>query len=271
MNLEQLAPDTISQKLEERLQKLQHVHKEVEKETRRLPDGMLRIAQKTKHVEYYASSKDNNPGTYITKGKLKVAAHLAQKAYNQHILKLLEREMQAIEKYLQQTHKGKAITNYYRTLCTARRNLIRPVTLLDELYIKEWKNVQWTGLPFDQDSPEMFTTNGERVRSKSEVLISDSLNRFGIPYRYEYPLQLKSGITLHPDFLCLNVRTRQEFYWEHFGMMTNSDYAENAIHKLRQYSDNHLYPGINLIITMETSTSSLNLKYIEQQIRNYLT
>ena len=117
----------------------------------------------------------------------------------------------------------------------------------------------------------MFTTNGERVRSKSEVLIADTLKRFGIPYRYEYPLRLKNGITVHPDFLCLNVRTRQEFYWEHFGMMTTPDYAQKAIHKLQQYSDNHLLPAIKLIITMETATSTLNLKYIEQQIKTYLT
>ena len=118
---------------------------------------------------------------------------------------------------------------------------------------------------------ELFTTKGERVRSKSEVLIADSLNRLGIPYRYEYPLKLKNGITVHPDFLCLNVRTRQEFYWEHFGMMDNPEYTENAIHKLQQYSENNLHPGINLILTMETISNPLNLKYIEQQIKNYLT
>ena len=98
-----------------------------------------------------------------------------------------------------------------------------------------------------------------------------TLKRFGIPYRYEYPMRLKNGITVHPDFLCLNVRTRQEFYWEHFGMMTTPDYAQKAIHKIQQYSDNHLLPGINLIITMETATSTLNLRYIEQQIKTYLT
>lgn len=271
MNLEQLVPDTICPTLEERLQKLAQVHKEVEKETRRLPEGQLRIAQKAKHVEYYASGRNNNRGTYITKRKLKVAVQLAQKAYNQHIIKIIEKEMRAIENYLRQTHNGNAITNYFKSLCQPRRNLITPVTLTEDRYIKEWQNVQWMGLPFDQDSPEMFTTNGERVRSKSEVLIADTLKRFGIPYRYEYPLRLKNEITVHPDFLCLNVRTRQEFYWEHFGMMTTPDYAQKAIHKLQQYSDNHLLPGINLIITMETATSTLNLKYIEQQIKTYLT
>ena len=139
------------------------------------------------------------------------------------------------------------------------------------MFIEEWQKVEWTGHPFSEDAPQLFTTKGERVRSKSEVQIADSLNRLGIPYRYEYPLRLKNGINIYPDFYCLNVRTRQELYWEHFGMMDNPEYAKNAVQKLHQYNSIQIIPGKNLIITMETSTSPLNVKYIEQQIKSYLT
>ena len=88
----------------------------------------------------------------------------------------------------------------------------------------------------------------ERVRSKSEVIIADTLARHGVPYRYEYPLKLKSGRdgafrTIHPDFLCLNVRTRAEFYWEHFGLMDDPDYLERTLAFIRLFkcSSSSLY------------------------------
>ena len=271
MIIELLAPDTIQQKLEERLQLLKQTQKEVEKETRRLPEGSLRISQKEKHIEYYATSEADNPGTYIPKDKMKLAAQLAQRTYNLRIIKLLEKEIRTLEAYFEETENGKAISNFYNNLCLPRRKLITPITLPDEQFIEEWQKVEWTGHPFSEDAPQLFTTKGERVRSKSEVQIADSLNRFGIPYRYEYPLRLKNGMNIYPDFYCLNVRTRQELYWEHFGMMDNPEYAKNAVQKLQQYNSIQIIPGKNLIITMETSTSPLNVKYIEQQIKSYLT
>ena len=41
------------------------------------------------------------------------------------------------------------------------------------------------------DAPLLETSRGERVRSKSEVIIADTLDRLKIPYRYEFPHQLK--------------------------------------------------------------------------------
>lgn len=104
------------------------------------------------------------------------------------------------------------------------------------------------------------------MRSKSEVIIADTLFRHNIPYRYEFPITLKrsnsddirrdfgSSITLYPDFLCLNTRTRTEFYWEHFGLMDDPAYSNNAAGKLRLYTENGILAGRNLIITMETQT-----------------
>jgi hypothetical protein len=116
----------------------------------------------------------------------------------------------------------------------------------------------------------MFTTNGERVRSKSEVLIADTLKRFGIPYRYEYPLRLKSGITVHPDFLCLNIRTHQEFYWEHFGLMDEPDYLERTLAKIKDYAESDILPGKNFLFTMESVVCHLSTIQVENLINEFL-
>ena len=108
------------------------------------------------------------------------------------------------------------------------RALVTTATLTDAQYAAAWLSPKYKGNPFKPDEQVLYTSNGERVRSKSEVLIADTLKRLGVPYRYEFPLALKSGgraatsrdlnnprrattITVHPDFLCLNLRTRQEF------------------------------------------------------------
>ena len=77
--------------------------------------------------------------------------------------------------------------------------------------------------------PLLFSENGERVRSKSEVIIADILKNNGIPYRYEYPVLINRNI--HPDFCCLNVRTRKEYFWEHFGKMDDIEYARQKLER----------------------------------------
>lgn len=133
--------------------------------------------------------------------------------------------------------------------------------------------------------PQLVTTRGEHVRSKSECIIADTLARLEIPYRYEAPLKiaisdnpdskskrssLKHAVTFHPDFTCLNKRTRQEFIWEHFGMMDVANYAKNAVEKERIYANAGFIPGVNFIATTEVDDIPLNSKYVEQLAKKLL-
>ena len=180
---------------------------------------------------------------------------------------------------MRQSEHGKAIEALYERLCPARRALIEAVTLSDEQYAERWKEkilqAAGAGMPFAEDSQKYYTANGERVRSKSEVIIADALLRNGVPYCYEVPLKLKRGgeagsVTFHPDFLCLNVRTRKEFYWEHFGKMDDEDYKENTVGKLNMYVENGFFPGRNLIFTMESGEESLYTRVVEKIIKEFL-
>ena len=117
---------------------------------------------------------------------------------------------------------------------------------------------------------EYYTDKGERVRSKSEILIANALNRNHIPYRYECPLYLAGYGTIHPDFTVLNVRLRKEMYWEHLGMMDEPEYIEDALNRISLYEKNHYFPGDRLILTHETLRHPLNSKNIENMIFQYL-
>ena len=95
-----------------------------------------------------------------------------------------------------------------------------------------------------------------------------------IPYHYEFPIKLLaedgSKITVHPDFLCLNPRTRKEFLWEHFGRMDDIEYATGTVRKLKLFAKNDIFPGKNLITTHETSDQPLNTSLIKKIAEEFL-
>lgn len=287
--MELIPPDTLTAQLQQRLLILKEAQTQLTRNVKNQPGGHLRVSQKanSRPQYYHYTSPDDLTGKYICKKNINFAKTLAQKDYNEDVIVQIQKEITALEKYLSQT--GCDHTNFYNALCPARRELITPVTLTDEQYANRWQAASWAGRPFSPDAPLLYTARGERVRSKSEVIIADTLYRHKIPYRYEYPLPLPkctkgkvrgdSGkfpphstavTTFYPDFLCLNVRTRAEFFWEHFGLMDDPDYSKNAAGKVRLYTENGIIPGRRLIITMETQEEPLSTRVIENLIEEYL-
>lgn len=107
------------------------------------------------------------------------------------------------------------------------------------------------------------------VRSKSESLIAVSLAQHQIPFRYECLLDI-NGQILYPDFTIMHPISQKIFYWEHFGMMDNFNYAKETLCKLQLYCENNIIPGKNLITTYETSSSPLCYDTIEKYIQMFL-
>jgi hypothetical protein len=271
MKDELLSPDTLTPQLKARRLELHNLLTLKLKAQKNTPTGHLRIEQKNggRRIQFYHCTSTNSPrGAYIPISKAILAKNLAQKDYDSKLIKLLQRQITALEKLIKVYEKK--VTELYTKLCPARQRLIEPVTLTDAQYIEEWNKVTWPTSSFAAENLKFTTARGEQVRSKSEVIIADILARYKIAYRYEYPLQLKNERTYHPDFLCLNVRTRKEYFWEHFGMMDDLAYAEKAVEKLKVYSENNIQVGRNLIITMETKACPLSPRQIESLIKDFL-
>lgn len=281
--MEELSPNQLAPLLEKRLAELQNLLFTKKKSYEKAPQGRIRISQNGGHPEYYlVTERGSLRGKYLPHSQKTLARQLVQKDYDARLIKLLQKEISALQNYMKQTSNGRAISELYDFLCPARRSLITPAILTNEQYAARWQNVSWTGRPFASDAPYICTARGERVRSKSEVIIADTLFRYNIPYRYEFPITLKrsnsadirrdfgSSITLYPDFLCLNTRTHTEFYWEHFGLMDSTEYSNNAAGKLRLYTENGILAGRNLIITMETQTEPPSIKALEKLIEEFL-
>ena len=113
------------------------------------------------------------------------------------------------------------------------------------------------------------TIRGEKMRSKSEVMIANSIYRHALPYKPELPLKCKNGRSLYPDFTILDPRTMEEYIWEHFGIMDDPVYAAEACRKIQTYNDEGYVLGRNLICTFETSETPLSSVVIENIIKTF--
>lgn len=107
------------------------------------------------------------------------------------------------------------------------------------------------------------TDRGERVISKSEVIVANALARLGINYVYEKPLHLSGyAKAIKPDFTITH--NGNVFYWEHLGMMSQADYAYKWQAKLELYRKN----GIEPIVSQDDTNGGIDSKEIERIIRD---
>lgn len=268
---------------------LDAINKQITKLLQHLPKvkptpGTLRVAHNKGCPQFYHMiQKGDTNGTYIPKSDAELITSLAQKDYNEKCQRILKKLQKQINAFLRKFHPEEF--SALHTKLGVRRDFITPLILTDDEFAAQWQAIPYTGKSISSDVPQLITSRGEHVRSKSECIIADTLTRLGIPYRYEAPLKiaisdnpdskskrssLKHAVTFHPDFTCLNKRTRQEFVWEHFGMMDKPDYAHNAVEKERIYASAGFIPGVNFIVITETTELPLNSKHVEQLAKKHL-
>ncbi len=260
----------IKDELNSRREYLNSVSKSIDKKNKKAPEGSLRISPGRGIVQYYhRKDPSDRQGTYISKTKDKaLIASLAQKEYERKVLMVANKEIAAIDAFIKLFPVDTA-EEVYSSENRYRQDLIKPLWDTDEMYVSRWRNVEYNGKSIPDDFPELITENGERVRSKSELIIANMLAKEKIPYRYEFPVILKGVGTVYPDFTVLNVRLRKEMYWEHLGMMDDPEYAEKAVRKISAYGANGFFPGDRLILTAETKSTPLNVRLIRDLIACY--
>jgi len=241
----------------------------IEKKLYNAPKEKLRVSKSNNHFQYYKSNPGaENKRIYISKKNLPEAEKLAERDYLTALKISLKEEISALNKFIS-LYKPNALVNCFAELSPARKKLIQPLFLGEKDFAQAWQNKKFEK---KQPAPEgnFITLKNERVRSKSEVIIADLLYVKKIPYHYEYPVKLKSGITFYPDFLCLNTRTRQEFYWEHCGKMTDFEYCSNLLRRISEYNKNGIILGENLLLTMESAQYPLDTKDVGRLIDSIL-
>lgn len=269
--------DEYIESLKQRVNIVKKAVASAEKDALHFPEGRMRVSQSGKQVRYYhvippaersispAAPKDYS-GTYIRAENIELAKRLAQKDYNESFLKTARDEIRILEFSIRSLLQ-KNTDMVYRQLDPRRQRLVVPYILTDELYEKQWKDQVFRSNPFMPEGKIYDTRNGEKVRSKTEAILADMFLELGIPYHYEKALMLNKGRVRYPDFTMLKIKTREEIYLEHFGLLDDEGYRNKCLHKLDEYRNNGIFPGKNLIITYESSESPFDILGTRKMIK----
>lgn len=125
-----------------------------------------------------------------------------------------------------------------------------------------WRHASYEKNTAFGENLKHHTSTHEKVRSKSEAMIYEALIDRDVDFRYECKLvlesknscgQIVSRRTVFPDFTILRTSDRRELIYEHFGRMDDPTYMRKALTKIDDYIKAGYYPGINFIMTWETT------------------
>lgn len=239
------------------------------KALKKAPAGRLRVSTGHNRKQYYqVKERGDTSGEYLSKKKERLIAALAQKAYDQAILKEAEERKKRLIR-MKSLWPEETCEKIYEDLPECRRKYVNPVIPTDETIVQQWMEKPYEKTNYKMDEREYVTVNGERVRSKSEIMIANRLLERGIPYKYECKLILPDSSVLLPDFTILNVRLRKEMYYEHLGMMDDAGYVNRNILKIRDYQRNRILLGDRLFLTFETEQHPFNMQDLDALIDNY--
>lgn len=256
---------------EERIEYLRAFKKKLEKWLSSSPEGRIYVNKSGDRIQYYyRRTPADKPGEYLTKDKQKMIQVFLQKSYYEKNLKIIDKEIAVLERNLKSYRDiSTKLRDSYSDLPDPIKEFIMPIDMNDEDFIAQWRSVPFVPKMISEEEANFITDRGEHVRSKSELNIANTLNKMNIPYKYECPLEIRPGILIYPDFTVLDVRNREECYWEHRGMMDDREYSRHTVSRIKDYARSGIYPGKRLIITEETLKSPLGSQEIVDVIRAY--
>ena len=228
------------------------------------PKGVFRCHKDGNSFRWYQAIDGKKP-IPISKKNLSFAKELASSTFQKNILTDLERKLKAVNTLLKEYDPSRSLAEKFLNRVPMIDGLISFDSLLSEAQ-KDWKQAPYEKYNGHPETLNIMTTTGTKVRSKSEMIILEELERNGIAYHYEEILFLQDGIYV-PDFVILHPVTNRKIYWEHFGLMDRPGRADAVFGKLKVYFANNIFPGYNLVMTFESSEYPLSVETVQEVIR----
>ncbi len=231
----------------------------------------LLISRERGSTRFYGRNVDTGKRVYLSNGKQSVIRSLSQRRYDRHLLNEVRKEIKALGECRKLVTRNNCLEKDILSSMPAEiRGFIDTDIYSDDSFARDWAAQKYQAAKRTANHIHE-TLKHDFVRSKSELIIADRLFTNGIPYRYEQKLILGEGMNVYyPDFLILNKRTKQFFYWEHLGSMDDADYCLTNLGKLEDYANNGIIQGKNLIITYECKDRPLTTSMIDLMIREFL-
>ena len=238
----------------------------IEKKIALLPNGRILIRHR-KNKAYYYLRVDGAKDKYLSRKDNELISHLLQKRYLKEVLKAAKNELAALEK-MQDIYSETLSEEIYGNLPDAQKLGVEPIILGDGPDVRQWLNEPYVRKSFKKGAPVFKTLKGDRVRSKSEMIIADRLYVNGIPYKYECPLKV-GGKIIHPDFSIIRMSDHKIIYHEHCGKMDDKEYFNDLVDRINLYNQSGILQGNRLTFTFETSDTPFDARVIDRLINEY--
>lgn len=185
---------------------------------------------KNGHYYYYIQFSGGQPEKYVKrKEEAEVLAKHKEKMFWRQVKRDLLAELAALPP-------------------AERREIRQQMRLYKEMKLEE--------LPKDKD----IAPDGTIMASRQEIMEYELYHIFGIFPEYDKPIDPENPWSYRPDFTVkVDGRTK---YIEHMGMLSDRDYRERQIRKLRAYHRSHIRLEDNLTITVPMKDGHMNIPRI---------
>jgi len=242
----------------------------------RCPQGSLSYENKRGKLVIYCETYNKSPqGTRRIRRRNNITGDdetiglLLRRKYLEHQLKVLEHNLETISRAIEKidkTDETAILRKFIKKYEWVSGNQLDIAVRSAEASVYDWSSSPLNENLFMEGELKHYTSWGLKVRSKSELLIAEMLHNYGISFKYEVPI-VCNGHSLTPDFQIKRMDGKI-FWWEHRGLMNNTDYAQRQYQKNLLYCSADIVPWDNLIVTYDNGEGEINLKIVEAEIKS---
>lgn len=193
---------------------------------------------------------------------IEIIKELMEKKTLVHATPILRKNVEALEQCLTKFRPYSPLDYEYGEL------LGKSYYLDGDVCYKEWKKKEDCKNPFHKENCIHETKSGKKVRSKSEVLIADTLFDLKIEFKYE-PELVVDGKIIYPDFEFFHPKEKKLIWWDHLGKLDDPGYAFPNINRIAVLGKNGIRLGENLIITTETKEKPLTHREVDRELKYF--
>lgn len=234
----------------------------------RAPEGTLRYRPRKNGDAFYQARFSSGivKETNITENKAAID-DLIQKRISRETIPAAQKNIKILEQLLA-SYQLNAFIDIIKTLPDGYRKAVLAVAKDRTLEKETGKPIQHH---YDPKKHIHETVCGLKVRSKSEVIITNSLTHYNIPFDYELDFDEENPgkYPFQPDFT-FELPDGSLKLWEHLGLLKKLDYCEHNAYKLNRYQLNGFLIGRNLIITQDDNKGDCSSSFIEKMIHEHL-
>lgn len=242
--------------------------KKSKKALKKCPVGFLiSKCRKNKSTFYQKRKSDGRYQEFNLSDQEELIRKLLEKKVNEKALAAAENNLELLVR-LKAQYQPNAFTDIMGSLSKSYYNAVTALGYAQTLDKQTGKPIQYH---YEEKKHIHETICGLMVRSKSEVIVTNALTSYGIPFSYEknFPRYEDDLHPLEPDFT-FELPDGNVKLWEHLGMLSLMNYCDHNAYKLFWYQKLGFHIGRNLIITQDDHKGNCSSPYIDKMIRQHL-